>query len=91
LRGLKGFVLKSYLKSKTFWVGLIQLIAAVSMFCYSHFTSDYAQTPASTALLINGVAMIVLRWLTAEPITSFSQGLDGLRPATMAKIKEASK
>jgi len=75
--------MKPWIKSKTVWVGIIQLIAALALYLngyYQDHEGGIPTSPVEITLVINGIAMIVLRWLTDSPITSVVKPLDSLRP-----------
>lgn len=78
--------MKPWHKSKVFWIGALQLLAAIAIFGNQFLANpDLKITePATILLFINGLTMVVLRWLTDRPITSFVKPLDNLRP----KIKK---
>lgn len=78
----KGRTMKPWIKSKSFWVGILQLIAALTLFG-NQFLTDHEITfddPTKLLLLGNGLVMVILRWLTDQPITSFFKSADKLRP-----------
>ena len=59
--------MKSPLQSKTFWIGLLQIvIGALGLLATFLQAGDF--TPASITMLVSGVLMIVLRFVTVEPI-----------------------
>ena len=74
--------MKPWIKSKTFWIGILQLIAGVTLFAGEWLTDNGVEftDPTKIILLVNGIVMVVLRWLTDQPITSFFPSADKLRP-----------
>lgn len=72
--------MKAWYKSKTFWLGALQLLAAVSLFVHQFITDHQTITdPEKIALFTNGLIMVVLRWVTDKPITSPVKVMDKLR------------
>jgi len=60
---------KAWWKSKTVWVGGLQLVAAITMYLIGFFQENNSvASPVEITLLINGIVMVVLRWLTNERI-----------------------
>ncbi len=59
---------KIWYKSKTFWVGTLTITVGVSGFMSDFLGTPVLNVPASTACLINGVSMVMLRWVTEAPI-----------------------
>lgn len=74
--------MKSWWKSKTIWVGVLQVISSVAL-SLSSFLSEGGTLDVDsnqTILALNGIAMIVLRWLTDKPIDSPVAVMDSMRP-----------
>ena len=78
--------MKKWWQSKSVWVGGLQLAASLSLFGHQIFTDNEItlDDPTKILLLVNGLTMVVLRWLTDQPITSIAKPFDNLRP----RIKE---
>ena len=55
---------KRLLKSKTFWVAVVELASSTG----AYFTGDITLETLVTAV-VSGVAMVALRMVTKEPIT----------------------
>jgi hypothetical protein len=73
--------MKPWWKSKMVWVGILQLVGAISLYLIGYFQDNETITsPMEITLLVNGIVMVILRWLTSEPITSIVKPLDKLRP-----------
>ena len=72
--------MKNWYKSKVVWLGILQLIAAITLFVGNKLDGTPSWNPSEIILLVNGVVMVILRWLTDQPITSFAKPLDNLRP-----------
>ena len=74
--------MKPWYTSKVFWIGALQLLAAIAIFG-NQFLADpelNITEPATILLFVNGLTMVILRWLTDRPITSFAKPFDKLRP-----------
>jgi hypothetical protein len=81
--------MKPWYKSKQFWVGAMQLIASVALFMHDFFTQHQTiSTTVTLSLFLNGLAMLVLRWLTDQPISSFDHKLDPLRPRIAENMRK---
>ena len=78
--------MKPWYRSKQFWIGVLQLVAALTMFGNQFFTENEItfDNPTAIMLLVNGLVMVVLRWLTDQPITSVVKPMDKLRPRIKA-------
>ena len=56
-------------------MGLAQLFIALLI-----YFQNWLDTSTNVAVLVNGLLMIYLRWLTDQPIASVSPKLDKMRP-----------
>ena len=73
--------MKKWWKSKTVWVGGLQLISSLAMIGVEVIQKGtFSVDPTQVTLILNGVAMLFLRWVTDKPINSPVAVMDGLRP-----------
>lgn len=77
--------MKPWYKSKSVIVGLLQLVASLSLFGYQFLSENEIEfdNPTMVLLFVNGIVMCVLRWLTSEPISSIAKQFDKLRPGVL--------
>jgi hypothetical protein len=66
--------------SKTVWLGVLQIIAAVALYLGTELDAKPHWSVSEILLLVNGVLMVIVRWLTDQPITSVTKKFDSLRP-----------
>ena len=59
---------KMWYRSRTFWVGALTITVGVSGFLSGFLGKPVLNGPASAACLVNGVSMVMLRWVTDSPI-----------------------
>lgn len=78
--------MKDWWKSRTFWLGITQLVVALLLYFQEWLQTTTEET--SLALLISGLLMIFMRWLTDKPISSPTPNLDSLRP-NIRRLKES--
>lgn len=60
--------MKKYYQSKTFWVGVLQILSAVLLFL-AEFVGRGDFSTVAVILFVNGLVMIGLRFLTDSGIT----------------------
>ena len=82
--------MKPWYQSKTVWLGVLQLAAAITLFVGNKLDGTPIWNPSEIVLLVNGIIMVILRWLTSQPITSFTSQFDKLRPKVM-KVYDSQK
>ena len=74
--------MKPFWTSKLFWLGAVQIgIGLPSV------VQDWLGTETDIAVLLNGFAIVILRWFTAQPITSITPALDKFRPGVMSQVQ----
>ena len=73
--------MKSWWKSKSIWVGALQIISSIALIAVEILNEGSVKVDmGQTLLMVNGVAMIILRWVTDKPITSPVAVMDRMRP-----------
>jgi hypothetical protein len=53
---------KAFFKSKTFWYGVVSLLLGILNYIDGYFNNG-------TALTLNGFIVILLRWISTQPIS----------------------
>lgn len=59
---------KYWYQSKTFWAGALGLAVGVSGLLFEFYGKPFVNTSAATAWLVNGLAMVALRFVTNSPV-----------------------
>ena len=70
--------MKKWYKSKTVWIGVLQILSSLILIFVDLFPDSQI---ISSVLLADGIIMVVLRWITDRPINSPVKQLDALRPS----------
>lgn len=83
--------MKSWYKSKSIWVGALQIISSMALIAVEILNEGSVKVDmGQTLLMVNGVAMIILRWVTDKPITSPVEVMDKMR-TRIAKNQKAHR
>ncbi len=73
--------MKKWYKSKTVWVGGLQLISSMAMIGVEVIEKGtFSVDPTQITLILNGIAMLFFRWISDQPISSPVKMMDSLRP-----------
>ncbi len=73
--------MKRWWKSKTVWIGGLQLVSSLALIGVEVLQKGSVSVdPMQITLVLNGVAMLFLRWVTDKPISSPVAVMDKLRP-----------
>ena len=61
--------MKPWYKSKTIWVGALQMISALTAFGYEFFMEHQAlDNPLKITMFVNEITMVVLRFMTDQGV-----------------------
>lgn len=61
--------MKPWYKSKTIWVGALQIVSALTAFGYEFFLEHQTlDDPIKITMFVNGITMVVLRFMTDKGI-----------------------
>tara|TARA_R110000787_G_scaffold28081_3_gene76881 strand:+ start:128 stop:391 length:264 start_codon:yes stop_codon:yes gene_type:complete len=72
--------MKLWWKSKSIWVGALQIVSSIALIAVEILNEGSVKVDmGQTLLMVNGVAMIILRWVTDKPITSPVAVMDKMR------------
>ena len=72
--------MKLWWKSKSIWVGALQIVSSIAVIAVEILNEGSVKVDmGQTLLMVNGVAMIILRWVTDKPITSPVAVMDKMR------------
>lgn len=83
--------MKKWWKSKTVWIGGLQLISTLALIAVELLQKQtISADPTQIILMLNGTAMLFLRWVTDKPISSPVAAMDSLRPR-IAKNEKAKR
>tara|TARA_R110002126_G_scaffold268771_1_gene412331 strand:+ start:291 stop:554 length:264 start_codon:yes stop_codon:yes gene_type:complete len=83
--------MKSWWKSKSIWVGALQIVSSMALIVVEILNEGSLKVDmGQTLLMVNGVAMIILRWVTDKPINSPVAVMDRMRPR-IAKNQKAKR
>lgn len=73
--------MKKWWKSKTVWIGGLQLVSTLALIVVELLQKQtISADPTQIILMLNGTAMLFLRWVTDKPITSPVAVMDKMRP-----------
>jgi hypothetical protein len=73
--------MKKWWKSKSVWIGVLQIISSISLIVVEFLEEGSVKVDThQTLLMVNGIAMLILRWVTDKPISSPVEVMDSLRP-----------
>lgn len=73
--------MKKWWKSKSVWIGVLQIISSISLIIVEFLEEGSVKVDThQTLLMVNGIAMLILRWVTDKPISSPVEVMDSLRP-----------
>tara|TARA_R100000152_G_C6676898_1_gene111763 strand:+ start:399 stop:662 length:264 start_codon:yes stop_codon:yes gene_type:complete len=80
--------MKSWYKSKTFWInGLTLLAGLVAVVAQSKLLEEHTELVLGLTTIALPVINLFLRWLTDQPITSPVKQMDCLRPRIEENVK----
>ncbi len=73
--------MKKWWKSRTVWIGGLQLISSIALIGVEVLQKGSVSVdPMQITMILNGVAMLFLRWVTDKPIDSPVAVMDSMRP-----------
>ena len=81
-------IMKSWWKSKTFWINSLTLLVGVlGVVSQSELLKEHTELVLGLTTIALPVINLFLRWLTDQPITSPVKKMDCLRPRIEENVK----